>query len=73
MSSLAKKVIDSLRKKSKIKIDYKAIRLEYLQKSEKNDLLFIIIKNIFFINEKEFSCKMIKEKTLTHNWLDEFF
>ena len=73
MSSLAKKVIDSLRKKSKIKIDYKTIRLEDLQKSETNDLLFIIIKNIFFINEKEFSCKMIKEKTLTHNWLDEFF
>ena len=73
MSSLAKKVIDSLRKKSKIKIDYKTIRLEDLQKSEKNDLLFIISKNIFFINEKEFSCKKIKEKTLTHNWLDEFF
>ena len=73
MNSLAKKIIDSLRKNSTIKIDYKTIKLEDLQKSEKNYLLFIIIKNIFFFNKKEFSFQLIKEKTLTHKWLDVFF
>ena len=45
------------------------IKLENVIKQETEKMLFIVVKNIYFFKEDEFSDKLIELNTSKYNWL----
>ncbi len=49
------------------------IKLENVIKQETEKMLFIVVKNIYFFKEDEFSDKLIELNTSKYNWLKNLY
>ena len=51
---------------------YEEIKLEQLKKDSEDELLFIIIKPIFFYCDNKFKCEYIRERKKKYEWINKF-
>ena len=51
---------------------YKGIKFEDLKSSAENEILLLLIKQVFFYGDKKFKNKKIKEKMKNHEWIKSF-
>ena len=51
---------------------YKGIKFEDLKSSAENEILLLLIKQVFFYGDKKFKKKKIKEKMKNHEWIKSF-
>ena len=51
---------------------YKDLQFNEINNSEQDELLLLIMKQVFFYSENKFKCKKIKEKMKKHKWVYEF-
>jgi len=51
---------------------YEEIKLEQMKKDSEDELLFIIIKPIFFYCDNKFKCEYIRERKKKYEWINKF-
>ena len=76
MKPYARQLINSLINNSTNKIDYSELKLEDVERipNDLNDnLIFAIIKNIFFFSNNNCLFKTIKEQKQKYDWLEKLF
>ena len=73
MKLYARQLINCLINNSTNKIDYSELKLEDVERIPNDNLIFAIIKNIFFFSNNKFLFKAIKEQKQKYDWLKKLF
>lgn len=51
---------------------YETLQFNEIKNSKQDEILLLIIKQVFFYSGQKFKCKKIKEKMKKHEWLKQF-